>query len=264
MPSILLSISARLGPCSACRPSRIARVSRAPGNVGVGGKIGGVHDQQYGIRVFRARPGRCHHGAVQPPARPEDARRVHEHDLGLTGHRDAAHRHARGLHLGTDNGDLGSHQGVDQRGLAGVGSADDGGKAAASGHGLHLCKQFGGGILFGLALGAALAGDGIKAHHPRFHHKMRGVIGPAALLQGINPARKILCPAPAPIPAAVSWRRACHWPVRRTCRPNSVRRNCAPPPCRRRDTARQSPPRRPRTEWRAYRGPRPIFPNWPG
>ena len=75
-------------------------VSRAARLSGIGGKIGGIHHQQNGVGVFRARPGGADHGAVQPPPRPEDARRIHEHDLGLARDRDAAHIHARGLHLG--------------------------------------------------------------------------------------------------------------------------------------------------------------------
>ena len=46
-------------------------------------------------------------------------------------HGDAAHRHARGLHLGGDDGDLGADQRIDQRGFAGIGRADDGGETAA-------------------------------------------------------------------------------------------------------------------------------------
>ena len=134
MPSILFSTSALFLALPSFRPSRIASVSRAARLIGIGGQIGGIDDQQDRIGVFRARPGRADHGAVQPAARPEDARRIDKHDLGFARHRDAAHGHARGLHLGGDDGDLGAHQRIVERGFAGIGRADDGAEAAARGH----------------------------------------------------------------------------------------------------------------------------------
>ncbi len=96
----------------------------------VGDEIGGVHHQQNRIGLARAAPGGADHGAVQPSARPENARRVHQDDLGVAAHHDAAHIHPRGLHLGADNGDLGADQRIHQRGLAGIGRADHGGETA--------------------------------------------------------------------------------------------------------------------------------------
>ena len=119
-------------PCAVVffSPSTMASVSRAAGPFGLRGKIGGIDDQQHRIGIARAGPGGIDHGAVEPAARLEDARRIHEHDLRLAAHRDAAHRHARGLHLVADDGDLGADQRIDQRGFAGIRRADDGGKAA--------------------------------------------------------------------------------------------------------------------------------------
>ena len=70
----------------------------------------------------------------------EDARRVDQHQLrarpalsviGQVGHGDTDDPHARGLHLGRDDGDLGADQTVEQRRLADIGRADQGDESAA-------------------------------------------------------------------------------------------------------------------------------------
>ena len=110
--------------------------------IGICGKIGRIHHQQDGIGVFGARPGGPHHGAIQTAAGPENSRRVHEHDLGLAGHRHAFHRHARGLNFGAHNRDLGANQGIGERGLAGIGRADDGAETAMCCHGTTRASSF--------------------------------------------------------------------------------------------------------------------------
>ena len=74
-------------------------------------------------------PGRFDHGAVEPAARLEDAGRVDQHQLRIAPHGDAAHRHARRLHLVADDGDLGAHERIDQGGLARIRRADHGDEA---------------------------------------------------------------------------------------------------------------------------------------
>src|SRR3989344_3141546 len=69
--------------------------------------------------------------AAEPAARAEDAGGVDQHDLGVAVHGDAAHREACRLDLLGDDRDLGPGQAVDQRGLARVRGADDGGEAGA-------------------------------------------------------------------------------------------------------------------------------------
>ncbi|MNU97351.1 hypothetical protein D3C71_874230 [compost metagenome] len=85
-----------------------------------------VDQQQDEIGILRAAPGGGDHGAVEPTARLEDAGRVHENDLRILVNGDAAHHGARRLNLVADDRDLGAHQPVDQRRLAGIGRADKG------------------------------------------------------------------------------------------------------------------------------------------
>ena len=87
------------------------------------------HADQIGL--VRAAPGRRHHGAVEPPLRREDSRRIDEDELRLAFERDAADQRAGGLHLVRDDGDLGADQRVEQRRLAGIGRADQRDEAAA-------------------------------------------------------------------------------------------------------------------------------------
>ena len=58
-----------------------------------------IHDQQRPVGILRATPGGGHHGAVQPPARGEDAGRVHQDDLRALVHDDRADAEPRGLRL---------------------------------------------------------------------------------------------------------------------------------------------------------------------
>ena len=93
----------------------------------------GVDQHRDDVGVVRAAPGGRHHGAVEPPPRRENSRRVEEHELGAALHRDAAQQRARGLHLGRDDRDLAADQRIDQRRFAGVGRADQRDEAAARG-----------------------------------------------------------------------------------------------------------------------------------
>ena len=60
----------------------------------------------------------------------EDAGRVHKNDLPFGAVDDAVDGFAGGLRFGGDDGDLGAHQRVEQRGLADIGAADQHGEAA--------------------------------------------------------------------------------------------------------------------------------------
>ncbi len=101
--------------------------------IGLEGQCGRIHDQADRIGIARPRPRGFHHRAVELAARLEDARRIHEHDLRFAAHGHPAHRHARGLHLGRDDGDFRPHQRVDERGFARIRRADDG-REPAMGH----------------------------------------------------------------------------------------------------------------------------------
>ena len=127
----------------------------------------GVDQHRDDVGVVRAAPGGRHHGAVEPPLRRENPRRVDEDELRAALDRDAAHQRARGLHLGRDDRDLAADQRIDQRRLAGIGRADQRDEAAArasvSAHQPSARSAFdafalehgGGRRLLGGALGAA-------------------------------------------------------------------------------------------------------------
>ena len=104
-------------------------VEDGPHRVGQPGAA--VHDQQGQVGVLRPAPGGGDHGAVEPPARREDAGRVHQHDLRRAPHHHGADAEARGLRLGRDDRHLGAGERVDERGLAGVRRAHHGDQAAA-------------------------------------------------------------------------------------------------------------------------------------
>jgi hypothetical protein len=89
-----------------------------------------VDEKRNDIGILRAAPGAAHHGAVEPPARHENSRRVDEDQLRRTFDRDAAYERARGLHLGRDDRDFSADQRVEERRLAGVGGADQRHEAA--------------------------------------------------------------------------------------------------------------------------------------
>ena len=97
----------------------------------VGRKLFGIDRKQHDIGIGSAAPCGLDHRAVEPAPRREDAGRVDEDELRVSAHRDAAHRHARGLHLLRDDGDLLADGGVDERGLAGIRGAQDGNEAAS-------------------------------------------------------------------------------------------------------------------------------------
>ena len=128
----------------------------------------GIDHQRYKVGVGGTLPGGGDHGALEPAlGDAENARRVDQHELRARavrqiGHGNADHPHARGLHLGRDDADLRADQGVDQGRLAGVGCADDGGKARARarrGHCLANCSRS--------ALAAALSASRLVWPLPR-------------------------------------------------------------------------------------------------
>ena len=80
---------------------------------------------------MRAGPGGRDHGAVEPPARREDAGRVDEDELRVAFDGDAAHDRPRRLHLRAHDRDLGADQRVDEGRFADVRRADDGDEPAA-------------------------------------------------------------------------------------------------------------------------------------
>ena len=94
-------------------------------------------DQQHDdIGIRRPAPGRLDHRPIQTPARTEQAGRVHEYDLRLSSHADTADPGPGSLHLVGDDRDLGPDHPVQQRGLAGIGFADQRHKPGAGGLGL--------------------------------------------------------------------------------------------------------------------------------
>ena len=157
-------------------------------------------------------PGGLDHGAVEPAARREDARRVDEHDLGFA---PRWRRRARGKRvvctLWVTIETFCADQAVDQGRLAGIRCADDGGKAAPAdrlrrvGHFQIIsrlskaCR----GLLLGAALGRPAAGRRLIAleiaPESRRTARDRGRYAPARHRSG--PAGR----APWPIPAGPSW-----------------------------------------------------------
>ena len=103
--------------------------------------LGRIDQQGDDVGIAGAAPGRVDHGPVEAAARSEDAGRIDEHQLARALDGDAAHRHARRLHLVADDADLGADQGVDQRRLAGVGRADDGDEAEAGFRSRRRCHS---------------------------------------------------------------------------------------------------------------------------
>jgi hypothetical protein len=93
-----------------------------------------LDQQDHHIGIRRPAPGRGHHGPVEPPARTEKARRVHEDQLRVALHRHAANARARGLHLVGHDRDLRAHHAVEQRRLARIGLSDQGDETGAGGH----------------------------------------------------------------------------------------------------------------------------------
>src|SRR5204862_3559789 len=67
----------------------------------------------------------------EPPPRLKDPWCVHQQDLRVVLNGDAHQPRTRGLRLVADDRDFLSNQRVDERGLAGVGRADDGDEAGA-------------------------------------------------------------------------------------------------------------------------------------
>ena len=90
-----------------------------------------IDHQRHRVGAPRALPGGAHHRAVEAAARREHPRGVHEHDLRRAADGDAEHPVAGGLRFRGDDGNLGSDQAVEERGLAGVGRAEEGDETAA-------------------------------------------------------------------------------------------------------------------------------------
>ena len=201
-----------------------------------------------------AAPGRRDHGAVEPPPRRENPRRVEKHELRAALHRDAAQQRARGLHLGRDDRDLAADQRIDQRRFAGVGRADQRDEAAARGRPVSASSTIGAIRLHALALehggGRRLLGRALGAAEPfgrlpaRQHRPPRETpdrdAGRCARPRGRSASAGR---APAPIPAGWSSDRAAAAPARACARPRASRRAWPPRHSRRRDKPRRPAPR---------------------
>src|SRR4029079_14260206 len=90
-----------------------------------------VDAQRHDVGVAGPLPRGCEHGAVETPLRLKDSRRVDQDDLTWPVEHNAANRPARGLRLMGYDGDFGAHHRVGEGGLAAIGRADQGDKAAA-------------------------------------------------------------------------------------------------------------------------------------
>ena len=88
--------------------------------------VRGVDDEQHASAEDEGVGRVPHHGGVHPVLGPVDPGRVDERDLGARPPRHAQDALAGGLGLVGDDRDLLAHERVDERGLAGVGPADDG------------------------------------------------------------------------------------------------------------------------------------------
>ena len=95
------------------------------------GFLGAVHHEQHGVDALGGGAGVLVHERAEHAAALVQPRRVDEHELParVVGEH-AAHDVARGLDDGADDADLLADDAVDERGLAGVGPADDGDDAA--------------------------------------------------------------------------------------------------------------------------------------
>jgi hypothetical protein len=74
-----------------------------------------LDQQDHDIGIGCPTPGSSHHGPVEPPSGPEKTRRVHEHDLRIASHCNAANAGARCLHLVRHDRDLGPDHPVEKR-----------------------------------------------------------------------------------------------------------------------------------------------------
>ena len=146
-----------------------------------------IDGQQHDIGIGGAAPGGLDHRAVEPALWREDAGRVDEDELRLAAHGDAAHRHARGLHLLGDDGDLLADRGVDQRGLAGIGRAQHGDEPATrtgAAHSFQTPNRWSmprGRVLLRVALGEPLAALRLVTGNAHLDREARRVVGAAAL-----------------------------------------------------------------------------------
>ncbi len=86
----------------------------------------GVEHQHDNVDFPQGLDGGVHHPDVQSMQGPMDARRIDEHDLAVRIILHAQDAPARRLRLVGDDRDLGADEGVEQRGLAGVGPPDQG------------------------------------------------------------------------------------------------------------------------------------------
>ena len=92
----------------------------------------GFDDEHDDVGVHQGCTGRAVHRAVQRPLAPDmQPRRVDERDLGLRAMYQPDDAMARRLRTRRDDRELLADQGVQQRGLADIGSSDQGGKTGA-------------------------------------------------------------------------------------------------------------------------------------
>ena len=103
-----------------------------------------IHQQQHQVAAFQRLPHFHHHSSSQRTVGLVHPRRVDQHNLGriavlrFWNLQNALDAVARGLRFGRDDGQLLANQCVQQRGLAGVGPAEDANKTCAKGHGDRL------------------------------------------------------------------------------------------------------------------------------
>src|SRR5260221_13268083 len=111
-------------------PGRLEPIDDAP-RIGVDAAPR-IDQQDDHVGILRTGPGSRDHGAFQPALGREDPRRIDEDELRRAFHDDTEDAGARRLHLGRDDRDLGAHELVEQRRLAGIRRPDQRDIAAAS------------------------------------------------------------------------------------------------------------------------------------
>ena len=167
-------------------------------------------------------------------------------------------RVARRLHLVGDDRDLGADHAVQQRRLAGVRLADQRDEAAAGGAHASVLRAARAAprrrACCAARFDAARALGGAAVLEPRLDREDRRMV--RALAVEVDVGRRRQARAPAPIPAARSWRRgACAAAGGDARAPGAQDQRAAPPRARRRGRPRRSPPPSRRRAARSCAGP---------
>jgi len=100
---------------------------------------GGVREEKKDVDAFESGGDFAHHLLVQDGIGFVQAGRIYEDDLAFGAVDDALNAVAGGLRLGGDDGNFLADETVEERGLSGVGAANDGDKAGALRCGLFPC-----------------------------------------------------------------------------------------------------------------------------